>query len=58
LGWPREAKNEAINRVVGVADNRVLSWKRWNGECSSLLPIRCLSCQLRRAARGRSRTKP
>ena len=58
LGWPREAKNEAINRVVGVANNWVLSWKHWNGECRSLLPIRWLSCQLRRTARGRSRTKP
>ena len=58
LGWPREAKNEAINRVVGFANNWVLSWKYWNGECRGLLPIRWLSCQLRRTARGRSRTKP
>ena len=43
-GLPRGGQNEAINRVVGVASNWILSWKHWNGECRSLLPIRWLSC--------------
>src|SRR5437879_5995182 len=58
IGLATGGKNEAINRVVGVANNWVLSWKHWNGECRSLLPIRWLSCQLRRTTRGHSRTKP
>lgn len=58
VGWLREKKNEAINRRVGIADNWVLSWKPWKGECRSLLPIRWLFCQLRRTARRRSRAKP
>ena len=42
----------------GVASNWILSWKHWNGECRSLLPIRWLSCRLHRPAQSRSRTKP
>ena len=37
---PPGGQNEAISCVVGVANNWILSWEHWNGECRSLLPIR------------------
>lgn len=45
---------EAFDRSIGGADNWVRGRKHRTGQCRGVLPIRCVSCRVRRKARNRA----